>query len=92
MKKINQLYNDLAYQQKSEKFFIRAEKKFGRSDSWGQFHQHAYAQLLHMQIPKVQKDSQVIGRKTVDRLVKLLYFNRFVLYAVHSTLVKLIPD
>ena len=25
----------------------------------GQFHQYAYAQLLHTQIPKAQKDSQV---------------------------------
>jgi hypothetical protein len=26
-----------------------------------QFHQHAYMQLLHVQIPKAQKDSQVIN-------------------------------
>jgi len=28
---------------------------------WGQFHQHAYAQLLFVQIPKAQKDSEVIS-------------------------------
>ncbi len=26
----------------------------------GQFHQHVYAKFLHVQIPKAQKDSQVI--------------------------------
>ncbi len=28
--------------------------------AWGEFHQHVYAQLLRTQIPKVQKDSQII--------------------------------
>jgi len=29
--------------------------------TWGQFHQHAYKQLLRAKIPKAQKDSQVIS-------------------------------
>ena len=33
------------------------------SGARGQFHQHAYMQLLCMQILKAQKDSQVISRK-----------------------------
>ena len=48
----------------------------------GQFHQHAYAQLLLSQILKVQKDNQVISRKKVDQLVVLLNFSRFALYSV----------
>ena len=36
--------------------------------SRGQFHQHAYAKLLRARIPKVQKDSQVIGQKKVGQL------------------------
>ena len=59
------------------------------SETRGQFHQHAYEQLLHLQIPKSQKDSQVISRKKVDQLVVLLYFSRFALYAVRSSLMKL---
>ena len=59
---------------------------------WGQFHQRAYAQLLlHQQIPKAQKDSQVIITIKVDQLVELLYFDRFVLYTVCSSLIKLTP-
>ena len=49
------------------------------SHTKGQFHQCPYAQILHQQIPKVQKDSQVISRKKFDQLVELLYFGRFVL-------------
>jgi len=30
-------------------------------DARGQFHQHIYVQLLQVQIPKAQKDSQVIN-------------------------------
>ena len=33
MEKTHQLKNDLAYQQKTEKFFVYKEKKFGRIDS-----------------------------------------------------------
>jgi len=29
--------------------------------TWSQFHQNVYVQLLHVQIPKAQKDSQVIS-------------------------------
>ena len=35
----------------------------------GQFYQHAHVQLLHVQIPKAQKYSQVISRKKVDNLL-----------------------
>ena len=58
-------------------------------EKWGQFHQHAYVQLLRLQISKVQKDRQVISRKKVNQLVVLLYFSQFALYAVHSSLMKL---
>ena len=57
----------------------------------GQFHQRAYAQLLRQQIPKVEKDSQVISRKKVYQHVVLLYFSGFVLYNVCSSLMKLTP-
>ena len=40
---------------------------------------------------KCKKDRQVIGRKKVDRLVVLLYFSRYVLYAMHSSLMKFTP-
>jgi len=30
------------------------------NENWGQFHHHVYKQLLHMQIPKSQKDKQAI--------------------------------
>jgi len=33
----------------------------GEIDTWGRFHQHVYAKLLHAKIPKAQKDSQVIS-------------------------------
>jgi len=36
-------------------------KRFGEIDSGCQFHQHAYVQVLQAQIPKVQKDRQVIS-------------------------------
>ena len=55
----------------------------------GSFHRHVYAQLLHLQITKVQKDSQVIGRQKVDQVVVLLYFSWFALHAVRSSLMKL---
>ena len=45
----------------------------------GQFHQLAYVQLLRAQIPKAQKDSQVISRNKVDQLVVLMYFSGFAL-------------
>ena len=37
-------------------------------EAWGQFYRHAYEQFLPMQIPKAQKDRQVISRKKVNRL------------------------
>ena len=40
---------------KTEKLCINEEKKFYRKDPRGQFHQRVYAQLISMQIPKVQK-------------------------------------
>ena len=58
----------------------------------GQFNQRAYKQLLHQQIPKVPKDSQVISIKIVDQLVELQYFGRFALYVVLSSLMKLTPE
>ena len=65
--------------------------KFWNFTILSQFHQRTYVKLLCAQIPKAQKDSQVISRKKVDRLVKLLYFGRFALYAVHLSLIKLTP-
>ena len=56
----------------------------------GQFHQHADAQLLPTQIPKLKKDSQVISRKKHERLVVVLYVSGFASYAVCSSLMKLI--
>ena len=44
-------------------------------------HQHACAQLLRVQISKLQKDSHVIRRKKVDQLIVLLNFSWFALYA-----------
>ena len=52
------------------------------TDIMGQFHQHAYTQLLFAQIPTVQKDSQVISRKKVDLLDVLLYCSGFALKAL----------
>ena len=57
----------------------------------GQFQKHAYAQIIHKQFPKQENDNKVISRKKVVRLVELLYFGRFVLYAVRSSLMKLTP-
>ena len=50
---------------------------------------HVAFTLAH---PKMQKYSQVISRKKVDQLLELLYFGGFVLYTVHSSLMKLTPD
>ena len=55
----------------------------------GQFHHHAYTQLLRAQIPKAQKDSQVIRRKKVNPLVEMLYFSGFELYTVLINMMKL---
>ena len=71
-----------------KKTYFTPPRVFSFSSS-GQFHQHAYAQLFHAQIPKAQKDSQVFRRNKVDCLLVLLYFSGFALYTVHSSLVKL---
>ena len=62
-----------------------------KKESWSQFHQQAYEQLLRTQILKAQKDSEVISTKKVDQLIVLLYLSRFALYAVRSSLMKLTP-
>jgi len=38
-----------------------AHKHVDEIDHRGEFQQHVYAKLLHSQIPKAQKDSQVIN-------------------------------
>jgi len=48
-----------AYQWKMEKFFVTEEKKFGRIDSGGQFHQHfMHAFLLIFLRQKVKKSKR----------------------------------
>ena len=62
-----------------------------QNESRVQFHQHAEAQLLHAQIPTTKKRQPSHHKKKIDRLVVLLYFSRFALYAVRSSLMKLTP-
>ena len=79
--------------------FLKCDVVFGRplfqdvkwtfTVSSGRVYQRAYVQLICLQIPKVQKDSQVISRKKVDQLVVLLlFFSGFALYTVGSSLMK----
>jgi len=55
-----------AYQQKTEKFFVSEEKKFGRIDSQVSISSTFFEQLLHLKIPKAQKDT--------DDLTDFLWF------------------
>ena len=57
----------------------------------GQFHHYAYSLVLRVQIPKSQKDSQVISRKKLTDLLYCCTSPDFGLYAVCSSLVKLTP-
>jgi hypothetical protein len=54
-------------------------------DTWGQFHQHVYKQLLQVQIPKAQK------RKSIHQCLFVLLGSARVKSA-HEMLVKSTPD
>ena len=50
---------DGAAKQSFESSFFSENKSIFLTENRGQFHQRVYVQLLHAQIPKAQKDSQV---------------------------------